>query len=523
MNEIFEKNNDISKFLPFVNYFIGIAIVCTIVIFYETLTIIFGEVINLKEKLLIAFNFVSIAIILVLSYIVNKEFKVIKKYLRKINRTKSADEIDIIFNVSNKFKFIKDAEAIVTSNLEKKYALVHFDINKFTVINTSVGYKIGDEILQQIGKVLRKNLKEEIIGKAEGDNFFVLLEREDKDELIKRACDLSCQIEKLKIWDKTKINPVVKTGIYFIDNADLDIRTAIDRAYFAKSTLKNSYKSDYAIYEDIIGYSLIEVRKIEDDMHRALIEKEFKVYLQPKVDLKTGEISGAEALVRWDHPELGLLNPSKFIPIFEKNGFIINLDKYVFEEVCYNMRRWINLGYDVVPVSVNVSRIHFLNSNFVSDYNSIKEKYGITENLVEIEITESVVFSNENESEVFTVMRKFRDDGFEISMDDFGSGYSCLGLLKEMPIDTLKLDKMFLNNIEEYSSQIIVSNIVNMAKSLNLNVVSEGVETDNQLDFLRDIGCDMAQGFVFAKPEPIEAYEKLINKGKVNYYNKEEI
>lgn len=517
MNEIFDKD-DISKFLPFVKYFIVIALVCTAIVFFETIRIIVDGEVTLKEKFLVAFNFVSIIIIFVFCFIVNKEFKIIKKYLRKLNRTKTAEEIDIIFNVNNKFKFIKDAEIIVTRNLENKYALVHFDINKFTIINNSVGYKVGDEILQHVGKVLRKNLKKEIIGKAEGDNFFVLLEYVHRDKLIERAWELSNKIESMDIWSKIRINPVIKTGIYFVDNTNLDIRAAIDKAYFAKSILKNSYKSDYAIYEDKIGCNLIEVKKIEDDMHRALSEKQFKIYFQPKVNLKTGEISGAEALVRWEHPELGLLSPSRFIPIFERNGFILNLDKYVFEEVCFNIRRWLNLGYTVVPISVNVSRMHFLNNNFVSDYNCIKERYGIQNNLVEIEITESVVFSDDNEKEVFNVMRKFRDDGFEISMDDFGSGYSSLGLLKEMPIDTLKLDKMFLDNIEEYSSQIIVSNIVNMAKCLNLNVVSEGVETEMQVDFLRDIGCDLAQGFVFAKPVPICEYEKLIKKGKINYF-----
>lgn len=517
MNKIFDKDG--AKLWPFINCFILIALICSAAILIGTSIIIIGGEITLKEKLLIVFNFAFAAIVIGFCIIAKKESKLVKKYIRKLNRIKNSEEIDLIFNVSSKFTFIKDAELVVNGSPDESYALVHYDINKFTIINNSVGYKAGDEILQQIGKTLRRNLKYEIIGKAEGDNFFVLFEYKNKAELIDMACYISGEIESMKIWGKFNINPAVKTGIYFINNEDLDIRLAIDRASFAKSMLKNSYKSDYAIYEDRISSSLIEVKKIEDDMYRALNEKEFRVYLQPKVNLQTGVISGAEALVRWEHPDLGLLGPERFIPIFEKNGFIVNLDKFVFEEVCSNIRKWIKLGYDVVPVSVNVSRIHFLNSNFVSEYNKIKKKYEVSDELIEIEITESVVFSNENEKEVFTVMRKFRDEGFEISMDDFGSGYSCLGLLKEMPIDTLKLDKMFLNNIEEYNSQIIVSNIVNMAKNLNLNVVSEGVETYMQVDFLRDIGCDMAQGYVFAKPKPMDEYEKLINSGKINYYN----
>lgn len=518
MNEIFHKD-DISRFRTFVNYFIAGAVLCTVVILLETISIFVGGEITLKESLLIVFNFVFLLIILGLYFIVKKESRFLKKYIRKLNRYKSAEEIDLILEVNNKFKFIKDAEAIIRSDLEINYALVHYDLSKFTLINNSVGYKVGDEILQQIGKTLRKSLKEEIIGKAEGDNFLVLFEYDDQEDLIKRACEISEKIEKISIWNKLNIRPVVKTGICFIDKNNLDVRVAIDRAFFAKSVLKNSYKSNYAIYEEEIGNSLLEVKKLENDMHRALKLKEFKVYLQPKVNLKTGILAGAEALVRWEHPELGLLNPDRFIPLFEKNGFIVDLDRFVFEEVCSNIRRWIDLGYDVVPVSVNVSRIHFLNNNFVFDYKKVREKYGISKNLVEVEITESVVCCSGNEKEVFTVMRKFRDDGFEISMDDFGSGYSCLGLLKEMPIDTLKLDRLFLNNIEENNSQIIVSNIVNMAKNLNLNVVSEGVETNTQVDFLRNIGCDMAQGFIFAKPKPMDEYEKLINEGKINYYD----
>jgi len=471
------------------------------------------------EKLLILFNFVLIALEIGFCFIIKNGYKFIKHYLIKLNKADNTEGMDIVFNVRNKFKFIKDAEQFINDNKENNFALVHYDINKFTIINNSVGYKVGDNILIKICKIFNKSLKNEIFGKAEGDNFLVLLDYEIQSELIERICSISGKIENLGIWSKIKIKPAVNIGIYFINNKELDIRVAIDRADFAKSHLKNGCESNYAIYNESIGNNLIEVKRMEDDMHKALNNNEFKVYMQPKVNLCDGIISGAEALVRWEHPEFGLLSPLKFIHIFEKNGFIVKLDKFVFEEVCKNLRRWIDCGYDVVPVSVNVSRIHFLSSNFVLEYNNIKEKYKIPDNLVEIEITESVVFGNENEDVVFTVMREFKDDGFEISMDDFGSGYSSLGLLKEMPINTMKLDKIFLNNIEDYSSQIIVCNIVNIAKNLNINVVSEGVETFMQVDFLRDIGCDMAQGFIFSKPKTMAEYEKLINNGRKSYYN----
>lgn len=498
--------------------FIKGVLVVSAVLIIGTIKVYLASETGIHEKLLVLFNFIFVIIVTCFCFLINKEYKYIRTLVKKASKSKNIDEVDVIYNIKNKSKFIKDAELAILNQKDKKYAVVHYDINKFTIINNTVGYKIGDDIMQEIGKVLRQNLKKELIGKAEGDNFFVLFEYTKEEELINRACFISSKIEEISIWESININPIVKAGIYFVDNSNVDIRIAIDRACFAKSSLSNIYKSSCTVYEDKISRNLIEVKKIEDCMDKALLEHQFKIYLQPKVNLKTGIISGAEALVRWEHPELGLLYPSSFIPLFEKNGFIIKLDKYVFEQVCIHLRRWIDLEYEVVPISVNVSRVHFINTNFVSEYNKIKQKYSISHNLIEIEITESVVFSNENESEIFNVMRKFREDGFEISMDDFGSGYSSLGLLKEMPIDTLKLDRLFLKNIEDYNSQIIVSNIVNMAKNLNLNVVSEGVETSMQVDFLRDIGCDMAQGFIFSKPEPINIYEKLISKGKKNYY-----
>ncbi|MEL7649276.1 MAG: GGDEF domain-containing phosphodiesterase [Sedimentibacter sp.] len=482
---------------------------------------VFSDNVILIQRDLVLNTFIIIVIALEAGfYFVTRNFiKHMGKYRIGLSNADVSQGTDALFYVRNKLKFIRDSEMLIKENKEKRFALVHYDISKFNIINNSVGYDVGDDILRKICKVFIENLKNEVFGKSDGDNFFVLFEYDKQEELIERMLLISKKIEKLKIWSKINIRPAVKMGVYFIDNNNSDIRVAIDRADFAKSHMQSWYISDYAIYSESIGNSLIEVKKIEDGMHQALERDQFKVFYQPKVSLKTGIMAGAEALVRWDHPELGLLNPVKFIPIFEKDGFIVNLDKYVFEQVCIDIRKWLDLGYDVVPVSVNVSRVHFINSNFVAEYNEIREKYRIPDKLIEIEITESVVFGNECEKDVFSVMKDFREEGFEISMDDFGSGYSSLGLLKEMPIDTLKLDKIFLNQIEEKNSQVIVNNIVDIARNLKLNVVSEGVETDMQLDFLRNIGCDMAQGFIFSKPKPKEEFEKLISSGRKNYYD----
>nr|WP_280922383.1 GGDEF domain-containing phosphodiesterase [Sedimentibacter acidaminivorans] len=440
-----------------------------------------------------------------------------KKYSNKIREINNSKNLDVVCNINNLNSFIINAEMVLSKKSNYKYALVHLDIDKFNMINDRFGHSSGDEVLMEIGGFLNDTLKnEQIYCRSYADNFLILFKyKEKQSELLNKVYSVSMGIENLSIWTILNIKPIITSGIYFIEE-NCDIRLAIDKAKLAKKSIKGGYKSHYSIYNETMRYMLIEEKKIEDDMYYALKNNEFKVFLQPKINLSDGFISGAEALVRWDHPTLGFMEPIKFIPIFEKNGFITILDKFVFEHVCITLRKWLDSGYDIVPISVNVSRLHFIRGNFVSDYKEILDKYNIPIGLIEIEITESVVFGNTNE--IFSTMKKFRENGFNISMDDFGSGYSSLGLLREIPIDTLKLDKTFLEHIEDYNARMIVSNVVNLAKNLKLNVVSEGVDSDAQVEFLKNIGCDMAQGFIFSKPIPIDEYECLIRIKKRNFF-----
>jgi len=483
----------------------------TFYIFDKSKELSFAEI-----KLIVATNFALSALVIGFCLIVLMRLRTAK---REKNNSARVDEIDLISNISSISKFIQDADKVLNNKAGCNFVLIHFDIEKFKMINDSLGYKVGDEILGEIGKLLKNTLyNEHIYARSYADNFIILYEYKcNQKKLLQITNDSLHRIENLSIWNRLKIKPVITAGIYFICESDYEIRVAIDMARLAKKGIKGGYKSNCVIYNENMKQALIEEKKIEDDMYYALKNDEFKVYLQPKISLESGSISGAEALVRWEHPLFGLLSPIKFIPIFEKNGFIVDLDKYVFEQVCINLNKWLHDDHKPVPISVNVSRLHFANSNFVSEYKSIKEKYQIPDDLIEIEITESVVFGKLDE--IFSIMKDFRENGFNISMDDFGSGYSSLGLLREMPIDTIKLDKVFLYHIEDRNAQIIVNNVVNLAKNLKLNVVAEGVETKMQADFLKEIGCNMAQGFIFSKAIPINEYEKLIFHERKNYYN----
>ncbi|MEG2539156.1 MAG: EAL domain-containing protein, partial [Clostridium sp.] len=279
-----------------------------------------------------------------------------------------------------------------------------------------------------------------------------------------------------------------------------------DMSHMALKRAKGNFRTCFSFYDTSIFETLQEQVEIENSMKSSLELGEFKVYLQPKYDLNTNTIVGAEALIRWHHPTKGVIPPDKFIPLFEKNRFISNIDRYVFKEVCKTLRKWIDSGYDPLPLSVNLSKVHIHNNKFISQYKEIMNTYSIPPSLIEIEFTESVAIHNIDVLQ--NTMNKLKDIGFLIAMDDFGAGYSSLNILKDIPVDVLKLDREFLSeNFNTDRGQIILSSIVSMTKKLNIQIVSEGIETLSQANYMRSIGCDLAQGYYFDKPMLIEEFE----------------
>ena len=304
---------------------------------------------------------------------------------------------------------------------------------------------------------------------------------------------------------------ILDCGIYKISKSDNDINTIMDRANTARKTIKGGHKNSFAFYDKEMHKKILKEKEIENSMVDALNNGEFIVYFQPKYSLSDYQIIGAEALVRWDNPQKGLIPPIEFIPVFERNGFIVNIDFYVFEEVCKKIREWMDEGQKVVPISVNLSRMHFVNSNFIEKFKLIVDKYKIPTRLIELELTETAVL--DNIEGLLDTMNNLKEKGFVISMDDFGTGYSSLNLLKELPVDILKLDRAFFTEKDESNNEkIVISNVIKMAKELKMKVISEGVETISQVEFLKQIGCDMVQGYLFSKPMPVKEFEKIAFK-----------
>ena len=275
----------------------------------------------------------------------------------------------------------------------------------------------------------------------------------------------------------------------------------------ALNSIESTDENAIKVFNQTMHDDMVWEHKVEENMARALENEEFSVYLQPKYNPMTNRLAGAEALVRWISPTDGFINPGRFIPIFEKTGFVTKLDDYMISHVAKLQAQWLKAGKRIVPVSVNVSRAHFAMPNLAEHIQSLVDQYKVPHHYIEIELTESAFFDDKNT--LLQTVKKLQDYGFEVSMDDFGSGYSSLNSLKDLPLDVLKLDaEFFRGENSEGRGEIVVSEAINLAKKLNMRIVAEGVEKKEQVEFLKSQSCDMIQGFYYSKPLPAEEYEK---------------
>ena len=387
---------------------------------------------------------------------------------------------------------------------DQAYTIVCFNIESFKLYNDSFGRGAGDRLLKGIAEGLRSLVGENgFCGRYGADRFLCLYKQEQKIE----DCKLFFEKAYLDCSEKIK-NVSMKWGIYEITDRTVPVEQICDRALLAVDSIKGQYNIHFAIYDDNLRSKLLREKAIEDAMETALAERQFIVYLQPKYRLNDGCMIGAEALVRWIHPEWGFMSPGEFIPLFEKNGFIPCLDQYVWEQVCMLLRDWREKGYTLFPISVNVSRADVYQSRLSDALCELVQKYEIDPAYLHLEITESAY--TESPDQIISSVEELHKLGFIIEMDDFGSGYSSLNLLSQMTLDVLKLDMKFIQNeMAKPEEQSVLVDIISMAHKMHLNVVAEGVETEEQMKRLQKAGCDYAQGYFLAKPMPVAEFEKL--------------
>lgn len=417
---------------------------------------------------------------------------------------------DRLTNLYNKETFCrKVAEVLKTSSAEDDFEIMRFNIARFKVINDLFGEGNGDRLLKYVAAFL-KNIQLEhcVYGRLYADNFILFYPVKGKTRQ-KLIHSLQLLAESFALDYRVDFY----FGVYAIDDRTLPVSSMLDRASMGFSKAARNGLIAYGEYDDDMRKNIVNEQIIVNNMQSSLKAGNFLVYMQPKYDIMSGRIVGAEALVRWQHPQLGFIPPNKFIPIFEQNGFIYQLDKYIWEETCKLLRKHIDEGRELLPISVNASRVDLYSPNIVQVFDDLVKKYRIPKYLLEIELTESAYI--DNPKQIIEITKELQNHSFTILMDDFGSGYSSLNMLKDMPVNVLKIDLKFLANQETTDvsrGNNILNFVVHMAKGLEMPVIVEGVETAEQVEFLKSIGCEYGQGYYYSRPIPIAEYEKLLDE-----------
>ena len=418
------------------------------------------------------------------------------------------DSLTDLYNMSYLYSHIKNELAVS----QKDYYIIYINIRNFKIINDVFGRDFGDKVIIQVAKWLKTNIgKKGTYGRLIGDTFGIFIPVENFDENLFLTSFSDFVVKYKKITHKI----CVHIGIYKIKDKNIDVSVMFDRAHLALSSITDNYKTIIKYYDEDLRNLILEEQRLAADLDTAINTNQIKPYLQPIMDV-TGHIVGAEVLARWIHPELGLLPPIKFIPAFEKNGLIIDLDRYIWKCACQILQQWKGI-HDDLFISINISPKDFYFVDVVSEIKRLVEEYDIEPIKLRIEITESVMMTDSEEK--FKIFDTLREEGFIVEMDDFGSGYSSLNLLKDMPVDVLKLDMKFLSDTSSThssdKSNTILKNIINLSNELKMTTLTEGVETQQQYNQLIQMGCALFQGYYFAKPMPLDEFEQFINEQPV--------
>lgn len=446
--------------------------------------------------------FISITIIIII-FIVST-YIIINNKNKKEKLYKLA-YVDEVTGIGNKNYFLEMGKKFLENNIENAFLLV-LDIDKFKSFNQKYGHRKGNELLYKIGEILTKILgNEAIVTRLANDAFGIIFE--EKDDINKTIDNIEKNLTRVKMDDK-QYQLYISIGIYKIKNGEKNVEKILDKALIAHDKVKGNYDKQYMIFNDELEEILENEHEIELNMENALENKEFEVYYQPKIELVSQKLVGAEALVRWKRDNK-IISPNEFIPLFEKNQFIIKLDTYIFSKVCEDIKEW-KKKFDTVPlISVNVSKEHLLKEDFIKEYVDIVEKNELKTSEIELEITETAT----TEESVLSIIKEIKKEGFVISIDDFGTGYSSLSMLHDMPIDTIKIDKTFIRQIDfENNKKNIVQYIIFMAKQLEMKTIAEGVETEEEIEYLKSLGCDFIQGYYYSKPLNKKNFEDFMNK-----------
>lgn len=437
----------------------------------------------------------------------NKRYR--KLRIEKRNRLLELAYIDPITGLGNYNAYLERTKEKLEMNGKK--TVIILDIDKFKSFNKKYGHVKGNELLKRVGEEIKHAIrKTDIVCRLGNDVFGICLIGEvDVENITKR---LNNKISRIYIGDSWH-NLRISMGVYICDKDEKDVQSIIDKAIMAHDSIKGKYHVPYGVFTQEFEQKMIRESEIENMMEDAIKNKEFEVYYQPQISTKTEKMEGAEALVRWNK-DGNRIFPNEFIPIFEKNYFIIKLEEYVYERVCENIQEMKTQFKNIPQISVNISKESLVDSKFLEKYEKIMRKYDIIPEEIELEITERSTVNND--IDIQKILNEIKGKGFSIAIDDFGTGYSSLNMLEIMPIDTLKIDKSFIDRVdinEEKTNFIEI--IMFITQKLNLKTVAEGVETIEQVSYLKKCNCDLIQGYVYQKPLRFEEFKKYIQGDKI--------
>jgi diguanylate cyclase (GGDEF)-like protein len=424
------------------------------------------------------------------------------------------DELTTLPNrVSLKKKMCQLCEENIRSDYD--FALIMLDIDSFRYINDALGYQLGDQLIVQVARRLKEFLGDDgFLCRYTGDQFAIIIQNLDKswdyEQVVKRIITLFKDAYKV---DLHELDLTVSLGIsmYPYDERDPDL--LINYANISLLRSKNEGKNRYKFYSSDLGIQVYKQVVLRNDLLKAIERNQFQVYFQAQVRLESSDILAAEALVRWEHPEWGMVSPNEFIPLAEETGFIINLGNWMLREVCKTYKQWMEQGLPPIKISVNYSSIQFFERSFVENIINIINEYELNPHFLIMEITESVFMKNPEKAIVD--IKRLQAEGIQVALDDFGTGFSSLSYLNSFNIDILKIDRSFIKNVLlDDASTIITRSVIDLAQELSIKLVAEGIENMEQLSYLRDLHCYTGQGYLYNKPMPKSEFEQLLAKEK---------
>ena len=472
------------------------------------LTIIPADIISGGAKRYILQTFFIIGILIVIFFLfLNAMYRFYHSHRKQLERLAFEDPLT---GGANQAAFELRYRELAAGMKPGGYTIAVMDVRHFKMINDRFGIHAGNQVLAYLYHVMELHLDEgEFMARSESDRFFLCLRGCGYQEIRDRLDGIIRDINSFCSADLPGYAFSFRQGACLVEEPGQEIAILQDRARLASQSRNPDLKPGCVFYDDSLTAELQMEEELNGLFAGSIDNHDFQVYLQPKVGLESRVLEGAEALVRWIHPKRGIIYPSDFIPLFERNGKICKLDLYVFTEVCRLISHWEKNGKEAVPVSVNLSRQHFTDEDFLEQFADIAQQYHIPAGMIEFELTESIFFDSHQINRVRDAIKRMHELGFACSLDDFGSGFSSLGLLKEFDVDSIKLDRSFFVNMSGQKARDVIACLVDLAKRLKVKTVAEGIEDWGTVEYLRSIGCNMVQGYVFAGPLPADEFDCL--------------